>query len=74
MHDVPAAGAETELDRGRVHDDAVAGRHAPGELGQHVRALRAVTEIHLDALQTRSLFEQPDDLSGAERRHAQTRP
>ena len=39
VHDVPAAGAEPEIDRGRVHDDAVAGVDRPGELREHVRAL-----------------------------------
>ena len=61
VHDVPAAGAEPELDRGRVHDDAVAERDRPGELRQHVRALGPVAEVDLDPLQPGPLLEQPDD-------------
>ena len=59
MHDVPAAGAETELDRGGVHHDRIAERDRSGELRQRVRALGPVTEIDLDALQPGALLEQP---------------
>ena len=53
MHDVPAAGAEPELDRGGVHDDAVADGDGPDQLGQHVRALGPGPEVDEHALQTR---------------------
>ena len=66
VHDVPAAGAEAQLDRGRVHDHRVADADRPGELGEHVRPLGAVAEVDLDALQARALVEQPDDLAGTE--------
>ncbi len=41
VHDVPTAGPEPELDRGRVHDDAVADVDPSGQLRQHVRRARA---------------------------------
>ena len=69
VHDVPAAGAEPELDRGGVHHDGIAERDRSGELRQHVRVLRAVTEIDLDALQPGALLEQPHDLASSKRRH-----
>ena len=74
MHDVPAAGAEPELDRGGVHHDPVAGRDRPGELREHVRALGPVAEVDLDALQPGALLEDAHDLPGPERRHAAGRP
>ena len=58
VHDVPAAGAEPELDRGRVHDDLLADVDPTGELGEHVRALGPVAEVDLDALQARPLLEE----------------
>ena len=70
VHDVPAAGAEPELDRGRVHDHVVAVRDRPGELGQSTYARSGpVAEIDLDPLQPRPLLEQPHDAAGPERRH-----
>ena len=36
VHDVPAAGAEPQLDRGGVEHHPVAHGHGPGELGQDV--------------------------------------
>ena len=53
VHDVPATGAEPELDRGRVHDDVVAEVDPSGELCEHVRALATVAEVDLDPLQAR---------------------
>ena len=69
MHDVPAAGAEPELDRGRVDHHRVTEVDGPGELRECVRPLRAVAEIDPHALQPRTLVEQLDDLPRTERRH-----
>ena len=69
VHDVPASGAEAELHRGGVHDHVVTLRDGPGELGEHVRALRPRPEIDFDPLQPRALLEQPNDATGPERRH-----
>src|SRR5574341_616805 len=70
MHDVPAAGAEPQLDGRGVDDDAVAGRYGARQLRQHVRALGAVAEVHLDPLQAWPLLQQPNDLPATERGHA----
>ncbi len=69
MHDVPAAGAETELDRGRVHHHVVALAHRAGEVAQHVRTLRTGAEIDLDPLQPGALLEQSHDVAGPKRGH-----
>ena len=73
VHDVPAAGAEPELDRGGVHHDVVERVDAAGELGQHVRPLGPVAEVDLDSLQPRPLLEEARHRPGAERRHRRPR-
>jgi len=66
VHDVPAAGSETEIDCGRVHDHAVAGRDVAGELGEHVRMLgRRVADRDEHALQPGSCFEHRVDGASA---------
>lgn len=75
VHDVPAAGAEAELDGGRVHHHPVADGHRAGQLGEAVSPLGAVTEVDLHPLEARSLFEKAHDDAGAERGHgADTTP
>ena len=69
VHDVPAAGAEPELDGGGVHHDAVAQLDRSGELRQRVGALGPAAEVDLDALQPAPCLEQLHDLAGPERRH-----
>ena len=60
MHDVPAAGPETELDRGRVHDDPVADATGPVSCSSTYARSGPVTEIDLDPLQPGPLLEQPE--------------
>ena len=72
VHHVPPAGAEAELDRRGVHDDAVAHRDRARELRERVRPLGAVAEIDLDPLETGALLEQPHDLARSKRRHRVT--
>jgi len=69
VHDVPSAGSQPEVDRSGVHDDRVAGVDPPGQLGEHVGALRCPIQVHLDALQPGALLEHPLDLARFERRH-----
>ena len=71
VHDVPAARAESELDRRRVADDLIADRNRSRQLGKIVRALRFVFggEVHEHALQPGPFADDLGHHAGAERRH-----
>ena len=75
VDEVPATGPETEVDRGRVDDHAVADGDGPDEPGEHAGRLGGLAaEVDLDALQAVTGIEDPDDLPRPERRHPANLP
>jgi hypothetical protein len=69
VHDVPAAGAEPELDRGRVHDHVVVDGDITDELRQRVRA---AVVVKADPLQPGPRREDRDHALRSERWHRRT--
>ena len=69
MHDVPATGAQPQIDRGRVHHHSVTDGDGADQLCEHVRALRLRPEVDEHPLQIRTRLENFGDHAHPERRH-----